>query len=52
METLVQIVAENLKNYRESKNLSLEKLARATGVSKSMLSQIENGNTGRADRGG
>ena len=45
MDTLVQIVAENLKNYRETRNLSLEKLSQATGVSKSMLSQIENGNT-------
>jgi len=45
MDTLVQIVAENLKNYRESRNLSLEKLSQATGVSRSMLSQIENGNT-------
>ncbi|GAK58960.1 transcriptional regulator, XRE family protein [Candidatus Vecturithrix granuli] len=45
MDTLVQIVAENLKNYRETRNLSLEKLSQATGVSKGMLSQIENGNT-------
>ena len=45
MDTPVQIVAENLKNYRETRNLSLEKLSQATGVSKSMLSQIENGNT-------
>jgi transcriptional regulator with XRE-family HTH domain len=44
MEKLVQIIAENLKNYRETRNLSLDKLSRATGVSKSMLSQIENGN--------
>jgi transcriptional regulator with XRE-family HTH domain len=45
MEKLVQIIAENLKNYRETRNLSLDKLSSATGVSKSMLSQIENGNT-------
>jgi transcriptional regulator with XRE-family HTH domain len=44
MDTLVQIVAENLKKYRESRNLSLDKLSQATGVSKGMLSQIENGN--------
>jgi XRE family transcriptional regulator, regulator of sulfur utilization len=44
MDTLVQIVAENLKSYREARNLSLDKLSQATGVSKSMLSQIENGN--------
>ena len=41
MDHLVQIISENLKNYRESRNLSLDKLAQATGVSKSMLSQIE-----------
>jgi transcriptional regulator with XRE-family HTH domain len=45
MDSLVQIVAENLKNYRVTRNLSLEKLSQATGVSKSMLSQIENGTT-------
>ena len=45
MDTPVQIVAENLRNYREARNLSLERLSQATGVSKSMLSQIENGTT-------
>jgi transcriptional regulator with XRE-family HTH domain len=45
MDTLVQIIAGNLKKYRETRNLSLEKVSQATGVSKSMLSQIENGNT-------
>lgn len=45
MDILVQIIAENLKNYRETRNLSLDKLSLMTGVSKSMLSQIENGNT-------
>ena len=45
MDHLVQIISENLKNYRETRNLSLDKLSQATGVSKSMLSQIERGNT-------
>lgn len=45
MDNLVQIISENLKNYRETRNLSLDKLAQATGVSKSMLSQIERGKT-------
>lgn len=37
------IIAENLKKHRESKGLSLEQLAELTGVSKSMLRQIETG---------
>jgi transcriptional regulator with XRE-family HTH domain len=37
------IVAENLKLIREKRKLSLEKVAEATGVSKSMLGQIERG---------
>jgi transcriptional regulator with XRE-family HTH domain len=45
MDKLVQTISDNLKNYRETRNLSLDKLSQATGVSKSMLSQIENGNT-------
>jgi transcriptional regulator with XRE-family HTH domain len=45
MDTPIQIVAENLKKYRETRNLSLEKLSQATGFSKGMLSQNENGNT-------
>ena len=35
-------VSKNLKELRESRNLSLEQLATRTGVSKSMLRQIEN----------
>jgi transcriptional regulator with XRE-family HTH domain len=45
MDHLVQIISENLKSYRETRKLSLDKLSQATGVSKSMLSQIERGNT-------
>jgi XRE family transcriptional regulator, regulator of sulfur utilization len=37
------IVAQNLKKMRENKNLSLDRLAELTGVSKSMLGQIERG---------
>jgi XRE family transcriptional regulator, regulator of sulfur utilization len=36
-------VAQNLQNLRETRNLSLDKLAEMTGVSKSMLRQIEIG---------
>lgn len=35
------IVANNLRELRESKNLSLDQTAKLTGVSKSMLGQIE-----------
>lgn len=37
------IVARNLKRIREDRNLSLDRLSRLTGVSKSMLRQIETG---------
>lgn len=37
------VVARNLRNLREGRGLSLEQLAGLTGVSKSMLRQIENG---------
>lgn len=43
METLTQRVAENLKDIRKKRGLSLEQAANATGISKSMLSQIERG---------
>ena len=43
MEDLTLLVAENLKRIREEKRLSLDKLAELTGVSKSMLGQIEHG---------
>lgn len=36
-------VSENLKRIREEKGLSLDKTAKLTGVSKSMLGQIERG---------
>jgi transcriptional regulator with XRE-family HTH domain len=43
LENLNDIVAKNLRNIREEKKLSLDKVAELTGVSKSMLGQIERG---------
>lgn len=43
MEHLNQLIAGNLKEIRENKKLSLDKVAALTGVSKSMLGQIERG---------
>ena len=43
MEDINSIVAENLRRLRESRRLSLDAAARLTGVSKSMLGQIERG---------
>jgi transcriptional regulator with XRE-family HTH domain len=43
MEDITHLVARNLKKIRDEKNLSLEKVAELTGVSKSMLGQIERG---------
>jgi transcriptional regulator with XRE-family HTH domain len=40
---LDDILSYNLKRIREDRNLSLEKMSELTGVSKSMISQIENG---------
>ncbi|WP_371373148.1 helix-turn-helix domain-containing protein [Sporomusa aerivorans] len=43
MQDLNRIIASNLRRIREEKKLSLEKVADITGVSKSMLGQIERG---------
>ncbi|EOH74431.1 helix-turn-helix domain-containing protein [Enterococcus malodoratus] len=43
MSEINQTFSNNLKQYREKKNLSLDKVADLTGVSKSMLAQIEKG---------
>lgn len=43
MEKINSAVATNLKRFREQKNLSLDHLAKMTGVSKSMLAKIEHG---------
>ncbi|MCD8039443.1 MAG: XRE family transcriptional regulator [Lachnospiraceae bacterium] len=43
MSQLDKNIAANLKRIRKSKNMSLDMLAERTGVSKSMLGQIERG---------
>lgn len=43
MLNINEILAENLKRLREERKLSLDNLADLTGVSKSMLGQIERG---------
>jgi len=43
MEEIQLILAKNLKIIREKKKLSLEKTAELTGVSKTMIGQIERG---------
>lgn len=41
MDNLSHIISENLKRVREEKKLSLDTVAKLSGVSKSMLGQIE-----------
>lgn len=43
MNKLNIIIGENLKRLREERKLSLDKVAKLSGVSKSMLGQIERG---------
>lgn len=43
MESINSVVSENLKKLREQKKLSLAEVSRLSGVSKSMLGQIERG---------
>lgn len=43
MEEIHHILAKNLKGIRERKKLSLEKVSELTGVSKTMIGQIERG---------
>lgn len=43
MKDFNSIIGNNLKNIRKQKNLSLDKVAELTGVSKAMLAQIEKG---------
>ncbi|MHA4990548.1 helix-turn-helix domain-containing protein [Cetobacterium somerae] len=43
MENLNILIGQRLNRLRKEKNLSLEELSLQTGVSKAMLSQIENG---------
>ena len=43
VENLNEIISGNLKRLRREKELTLDALAEMTGVSKSMLGQIERG---------
>ena len=43
MDTMNLIVAKNIKRLREERNLSMDELAKLSGVSKSMLAQVERG---------
>lgn len=43
MNDLNPVIAANLKKIREEKKLSLDRLSELTGISKSMLAQIERG---------
>lgn len=43
LDKLNLVIAENLKRLREDRKLSLDNVARLSGVSKSMLGQIERG---------
>ncbi len=43
MEQSIEAIASNLRTIRENRNLSLDRLSGRTGVSKSMLRQIETG---------
>ncbi|CAD7358742.1 MULTISPECIES: helix-turn-helix domain-containing protein [Staphylococcus] len=43
MENINSVVAENLQHYRQIHRLSLDKVAQMTGISKTMISQIEKG---------
>lgn len=44
MDTINKIVSENIRSIRQKKDISLEELSKISGVSKSMLVQIEKGN--------
>ena len=43
MDSIHAVIAENIKRLREERKLSLDGLAKLSGVSKSMLGQIERG---------
>lgn len=43
MENLNENISSNLKRIRNERNLSLDKLSEITGISKSMLGQVERG---------
>lgn len=53
VDPMSQIVAHNVRALREREGLSLERLSKLSGVSKSMLAQIERGGaTRRSQRSG
>lgn len=43
LDTINSVVADNLKRLREQRKMSLDAVAKVSGVSKSMLGQIERG---------
>ena len=43
MEDMNAIVARNIRRLRDNRQLSLDELARLSGVSRSMLARIERG---------
>ena len=43
LDQMNQIVAKNIKRLREERKLSMDELSKLSGVSKSMLAQIERG---------
>ncbi|WP_086428912.1 helix-turn-helix domain-containing protein [Staphylococcus cornubiensis] len=43
MDNINTVVAENLQYYRQAHRLSLDKISQLTGISKTMISQIEKG---------
>ena len=43
MDRLNELIAENMKDIRKGKGLSLEQVSSLTTISKSMLSQLERG---------
>ncbi|MCM3758615.1 XRE family transcriptional regulator [Sporosarcina aquimarina] len=45
MKEIHVVVAENMKAYRKANNYSLDKVSELTGVSKTMLGQIERGDS-------
>ncbi len=45
MDPISHIVSENLKKFRQERNLSLQDLSELSGVSKSMLGEIERGSS-------
>lgn len=45
MKEIHVVVAENMKTYRKANNYSLDKVSELTGVSKTMLGQIERGDS-------